>query len=56
MRGNDAPLNSLKDLNVSLKVKTLKEEGVGVCSLIRSTSRVKRAYWSFRMGIKMSDK
>jgi len=44
MKGNDAPLNSLKDSNVSLKVKTSEEEGVGVCSIIHSTSRVKGAY------------
>jgi hypothetical protein len=56
MKGNDAPLNSLKDSNVSLKAKTSEEEGVEVCFLIRHTSRVKGAYWSFGMGIRMSDK
>jgi hypothetical protein len=29
----DAPPNSLKDSNVSLKVKTMEKEGVGVHSL-----------------------
>lgn len=39
----DAPLNSLKKLNVNSKMKTTKEDKVGVCSLGRNTSRVKRA-------------
>jgi len=57
MKENDAPLNSLKDSNVSLKAKTSEEEeGVEVCFLIRHTSRVKGAYWSFGMGIRMNDK
>jgi hypothetical protein len=33
---NDAPPHSLKDSNVSLKLKTM-EERVGVCSLTRYT-------------------
>jgi hypothetical protein len=45
----------LKNSNASLKVKTT-EEGVGVRSLTRNTSRVKMAYWSSKMGTKMSDK
>lgn len=36
---NDTPPNSLKDLHVNLKVKTMKEEKVGVRSLARNTSR-----------------
>lgn len=32
----NAPLHSLKDSNVSLKVKTMKDEGIEVCSLARS--------------------
>ncbi len=35
-----APLHSLKDSNVSSKVKTTEEERVGVCSLTRNTSVV----------------
>jgi hypothetical protein len=38
----DAPLNSLKDSNVNLKVKRM-EEGVGACPLIHNTSGVRRA-------------
>ncbi len=34
---NDAPPNSLLDSNASPKVKTKKGEGVGACSLARST-------------------
>jgi hypothetical protein len=37
---NDAPPSSLMDLDVSPKVKTSEGEGVGVCSLACSTSRV----------------
>jgi hypothetical protein len=33
----DAPSHSLKDSNANLKVKTTKEERVGVWSLVRST-------------------
>jgi hypothetical protein len=39
----DAPPNSLKNSNASLKVKTMEEKGVGVCSLIHSTSKFKGA-------------
>jgi len=35
----DAPPNSLKDSNACLKVKTMEEEGVGVCSLTCNISR-----------------
>ncbi len=42
-KGNDAPPNSLKDSNVSLKVKTTEEKKeIGVRSLIRSTLGVKK--------------
>jgi hypothetical protein len=37
---NDAPPNSLIDSPVNLKVKTIKEEGIGVCSLAHSISGV----------------
>jgi len=37
----DALPHSLKDLNANLKVKTMEEERVGVCSLVCNTSRVK---------------
>jgi hypothetical protein len=37
----DTPPNSLKDSSASSKVKTTKEEKIGVCSLARSTSRVR---------------
>ncbi len=37
---HDAPPLSLKDSNVSLKVKTTKEKGIKVWSLIRNTLRV----------------
>ncbi len=33
------PPNSLKDSNVSLKMKTTEEKGVEGCSLTRNTSR-----------------
>ncbi len=51
----DAPLNFLKDLNVSPKVKIMKE-GVGARSLVYNTSRVRRACWSSRMRTKTNDK
>jgi len=51
----NAPPNSLKDSNANPKVKTMKEEGLGVCSLILNTSGVKRACWSSEMKTKMSD-
>jgi len=38
---NDAPPNSLKDLNASPKVKIMKEEGVEVHSLIHITLGVR---------------
>jgi hypothetical protein len=34
---NDAPPSSLMDSTTSLKVKTMKGEGVGACSLARNT-------------------
>ncbi len=39
---HDAPSNSLKDSNASLKVKTMEEKGVGVRSFVCSTLRVKK--------------
>ncbi len=50
------PPNSFKDANGSLEVKIVEEKGVGVCSLVCNTSRVKGACWSSRMGTKMNDK
>jgi hypothetical protein len=56
----NTPPNSLKDSNVSLKMKTTEEKGVEGCSLTRNTSRggmgVRRACWSFGMGTRMNDK
>jgi hypothetical protein len=52
---DDAFPNSLKDSNVSPKVKTMKE-GVGVHFLVCNTSRVRWACWSFGMGVMMNDK
>jgi hypothetical protein len=54
LKVNGTPLNSLKDLNANLKMKTIV--GVGVCSLTHNTSGVRRAYWSFEMGTKTSNK
>jgi hypothetical protein len=53
--GVDTPPNSLKDSNVSPKVKTTKE-GIGAHSLTRNTSRVRRVCWSYEIGIRTSDK
>jgi hypothetical protein len=52
----NAPQNSLKDLDVSLKVKTSKEKKIGIRSLVCSTSRAKKACWNFGMGIRMNVK
>jgi len=52
---HDAPPNSLKDSNVSLKVKTI-EKGVGVRSLVHSISKVRGACWSFKIGTRTSEK
>jgi hypothetical protein len=49
------PPNSMKDSNVSLKVKTSKK-GVGVCFLICSISGIRKACWSSEMGTRISDK
>jgi hypothetical protein len=49
---NDTPPNSLKDLDASLKVKTLEKEGVGVCFLACNILGVRPTCWNFRMGIK----
>jgi hypothetical protein len=51
----DAPSNSLKNSNVSLKVKTTKEI-VRVHSLIHNTLGVRKACWSFRMGTRANGK
>ncbi len=51
----DAPLNSLKDSNASPKVKITKKE-IGAHSLVCSTSRVRGACWSSRMGTGTNDK
>jgi len=48
--------NSLKYLNASPKVKTMKEERIGRRSLTRNTSGVRGVCWSSGMGTKMSDK
>jgi hypothetical protein len=50
----DAPPNSLKDSNVSPKMKTTK--GVGICSLPHNILGVRRLCGSSGMRIKMSDK
>jgi hypothetical protein len=34
----------------------MEEKGVGVCSLVCSILKVRKACWSFEMGIKTSDK
>ncbi len=41
----------MKDSNLNMKVKTLEEEGVGVYSLARSTSRVKGRATTPRWGL-----
>jgi hypothetical protein len=40
MYSTNTPLSSLMDSIASLKKKTMKGEGIGACSLARSTSRV----------------
>jgi len=52
----DAPPNSLKDSNANPKVKTIKEKGIKVDSLIHNILGVRRACWSSKMGTKMNDK
>jgi hypothetical protein len=52
----DTPPNSLNDSNASSKVKTIEEEGVGVCSLGCSILGVRRACWSLVIGIRTNDK
>jgi hypothetical protein len=32
------------------------EEGVGLCSQVRNTSKVKKACWNSKIGIRMNDK
>jgi hypothetical protein len=53
---NDAPPKFFKDSNASLKVKIMKEERVGECSLICNITGVKRACWRFGMGTRTNDK
>jgi hypothetical protein len=48
--------NSLKDLNVNLKVKTMEEKKIGVCFLFRNTFGVRGACWSSKIKTKRSDK
>jgi hypothetical protein len=43
--------NSLMDSTTSPKVKTPKREGIGVCSLLRSTSGVKGCVGALRWGL-----
>ncbi len=54
----DAPPHSWKESNVSLKMKTTEDEGVGVHSLIRNTSKVKECVrasrWILGRGISES--
>jgi hypothetical protein len=52
----DTPSNSLKDSNVSPKVKTMEEKRIGVHFLFRNTFGVKGACWSSKIRIKRSDK
>jgi hypothetical protein len=52
---DDALSNSLTN-STSPKVKMVEEKKVGVHSLACCTSRVRRACWSFEMGIKTNDK
>ncbi len=47
----DAPPHSLKDLNVSSKVKTMKEEGIEVCSLTHNISGVEGCVRASRWGL-----
>jgi hypothetical protein len=48
----DAPPHSLKDSNVSLKVKITEKKGVGVCSLTHSTSGVTRCARAVGWGLR----
>jgi hypothetical protein len=48
--------NSLRDSNVSPKLKTTEEQGVGARSLARSTMRGRGACWSSGMGLARIDK
>jgi hypothetical protein len=48
----DTPPNSLKNSDASPKVKTMKEKGVEVHSLICNILGVRGACWSFKMGTK----
>jgi len=52
----DAFSNSLTNSTMSSKVKTMEEEGIGVCSLIHNTLLVRATCWSFERRIRMSDR
>jgi hypothetical protein len=52
----NAPPNSLKDSNASLKVKKMKEKKISVHSLIHNTSGVRNACLNSRMGIRKTNK
>jgi hypothetical protein len=52
---DDAPPNSLKDSNVSSKIK-ITEEKIRVCFLTHNILGVRGACWNFEMGIKMNNK
>ncbi len=49
---SDTPPNSLKDTNTNPKMITTEEEGIGVCSLICSTSKVRGVAWAFKWRLK----
>jgi len=46
----DAPLNSLIDSTANPKVKTTEGEGVGICCLVHSTSRVEGHVGALKWG------
>jgi hypothetical protein len=53
---SDAPPNFFIDSNSNPKMKTMQEEGVGVCSFVRDNLGVKGACLNIGMGIRTSDK
>jgi hypothetical protein len=46
----------LEKLKCEFKMKIVKEEGIGVPSLVHNTLEVKKACWSFGMGTRMNEK
>jgi hypothetical protein len=48
----NAPPHSLKDSNASPKVKTIKEKGIGVHSLMHNTLRVEGCAGAPKWGLK----